>query len=371
MAFADARLQQAYKDAARQVKFSILRHPQRSMSEVLLGLSERAKNVPEADYYGQGELIEGFEHDLATRFGKEAALFLPSGTMAQPLALRIHCDERHNNRVALHPSSHLLLHEESGYRKLWQLQKLQYGPADRPARLSDCKAWPAQQRPAAMVYELPLRELGGALPSWQSLHEQAQWAKRHQIALHIDGARIWQCAAAYQRSLADIAELADSLYVSFYKDIGGIAGAALLGDADFIQKARVWARRAGGNLYAFYPYVLAAQQGMDDNLDAISEAVSYTAVLAPALAEIEGIELIPAEPQCAMFHIRIELPPSQLMTQVIAYARQHDVLMLPMPRQHGANHCVFEISVGRNALAQPVEFWQSHMRNLLQSSGLA
>ena len=66
--------------------------------------------------------------------------------------------------------------------------------------------------------------------------------------MHMDGARLWESAPFYGRSYAEIAALFDTVYVSFYKGVGAIAGAALAGPADFIAEARVWQRRHGGDL---------------------------------------------------------------------------------------------------------------------------
>jgi threonine aldolase len=73
------------------------------------------------------------------------------------------------------------------------------------------------------------------------------------VALHLDGARLWECRPFYGRDYAQIAGLFDSVYVSFYKTLGGIAGAALAGPADVIAEARVWQRRQGGNLVRLFP----------------------------------------------------------------------------------------------------------------------
>ena len=79
--------------------------------------------------------------------------------------------------------------------------------------------------------------------------------------------------------------MADSVYVSLYKDLGVIAGARIgLAKKILLPEARVWNRRAGGNLISFYPYLLAAEQGLEENLASISDAVAYAQRLGPLLA---------------------------------------------------------------------------------------
>src|SRR5689334_16559732 len=72
----------------------------------------------EADSYGEGEVIASFEREIAALLGKEAAVFMPSGTMAQPIALRIWAERKRVATVAFHPKCHLEIHEEKGYQRL-------------------------------------------------------------------------------------------------------------------------------------------------------------------------------------------------------------------------------------------------------------
>src|SRR5690554_3010580 len=156
---------------------------------------------------------------MAQRLGKPAALFLASGTLAQPMALKIHSERKGKTAVAMHPTSHLVLHEQDGVQKLWGLHAVLTGNPDQVVSLADLQTLQSPQL-AAVLLELPMREIGGQLPSWEELQAQVQWARAHDIAVHFDGARLWQCPAYYQRSLADICALADSVYVSLYKDLG-------------------------------------------------------------------------------------------------------------------------------------------------------
>ncbi len=183
-------------------RISMLRQPARSMAETLRALALAAERVPERDCYGKGALISDLEQEVASMLGKPAALFLPSGTLAQPLALKIYADQRKLSHIGLHPTSHLLLHEQHGYQHLWGLDALAIGAPERVWQLGDFAALPTQAM-AAMIWELPAREIGGQLPTWEALNEQVAWAREHNIAVHFDGARLWQCPEYYQRSLAE------------------------------------------------------------------------------------------------------------------------------------------------------------------------
>lgn len=348
---------QRFAAAQQQATQSILRHPRIELSDQLEQLAQRATRYTESDVYGRGPLIEELEQRVAELLGKPAALFFPSGTMAQPLALRIHSDQRQQREVLLHPTSHLLLHEQNGLQELWGLIPTTIGEASQPIRKADL---PQSTAASSLVLELPAREIGGQLPSWQDLLAQVQWARAQGVAVHFDGARLWQCPPYYQQSLAAIAELADSVYVSLYKDLGGIAGAILAGSADFIATARIWQRRAGGNLYSYAPFILAAQQGLDDNLQAVEQAYHYTQQLVPKLASIEGLSITPNPPQASMFHVFFPLTQRELIEAVTDYAETTGIVMLSLPRQVTESGCTCEVSVGRAAMQQTPEYWHYH-----------
>lgn len=335
------------------------------MAAALRELAARAEEKSGPDVYGKGKLIAAFEARIAGMLGKPAALFLPSGVLAQSIALKIHCDQRGRSIIGLHPTSHLVLHEEDGYRELWGLGGRLLGDPERVLVHADLERADPEGL-GALILELPMREIGGQLPSWSDLKAQVDWARKYDIAVHFDGARLWHCPAHYQRSLSELSALADSVYVSLYKDIGGIAGAVLVGEPDFIERARIWNRRAGGNLIAFYPYILAAERGLDDNLASIDMAVRYARDLGPLLATIPGVKVNPDPPQAAMFHLHIQLDRETLSQVIDSYLQEHDVIVLPPPRatdNHGNSIC--EISVGRSTMAHAPEFWRRHLEATL------
>ena len=127
-----------------------------------------------ADRYGEGPLIEAFERKVATMLGKAAAVFMPSGTMAQLIALRIWCERAGVRRIAMHATSHLELHEERAYAHLHGLDVTLLGARERPTEAHDLAAlFPESvatsvvsvEPPAALLVELPAREIGGRLPA--------------------------------------------------------------------------------------------------------------------------------------------------------------------------------------------------------------
>ena len=269
--------------------------------QVLSELAETIDPELEADRYGQGDLITRFESEVATLLGKEAAVFMPSGTMCQQIALRIWAGRRGTSNVVFHPKSHLETHEEKAYQRLHGLNGILVGSAERLLTLDDLRA--IAEPVGALLIELPQRDLGGQLPGWEALNEVIAWARERAIPTHLDGARLWECRPFYGREYAEIARLFDSVYVSFYKILGGIAGSILAGPADVIAESRIWQRRHGGNLIHLYPFVLSAQKGLRERLGRMEAYHVKAKEIAALLAPFSQIEIVPNPPHTNMMHL--------------------------------------------------------------------
>jgi threonine aldolase len=177
----------------------------------------------------------------------------------------------------------------------------------------------------ALLVELPQREIGGQLPTWDDLVAQLHWARERGIPTHLDGARLWQCQPFYQREYAEIAALFDSVYVSFYKDLGGLAGSLLAGPADFIAEARIWQRRHGGNLVRLYPYVLSARKGLRERLGRIGAYHAKAQEIASALSALTQVEIVPNPPHTNMMHLFLRGEREKLLAAALAVAQETSV----------------------------------------------
>jgi threonine aldolase len=123
--------------------------------------------------------------------------------------------------------------------------------------------------------------------------------------VHLDGARLWESTPFYGRPLAEIAALFDSVYVSFYKGLGGLSGSVLLGDAELIREARAWRHRHGGTLFRLWPYAASALAGLRLRLGRMPEYAAHARAIAAELSATEGIEVVPDPPQTPMLHLHL------------------------------------------------------------------
>ncbi len=302
------------------------------------------------DLYGEGEVIAGFEREIAALLGKEAAVFMPSGTMAQQIALRIWSDRRGSKDVAFHPRCHLELHEHRAHEHLHGLHSVLVGAPTELVTLADLKRVPG--RLGALLLELPQRGIGGQLPSWSDLCAIAVWASETGVPLHLDGARLWETGPFYGKPYAAIASLFGSAYVSFYKGLGGVAGAALAGPADFVAEARIWQRRHGGNLVHLFPFVCSAKAGLAERLEKMPAYREKAVEIARALSEVDGIAIVPEPPHTPMMQVYLRGDRARLERAGLEIADETGTWLFAKLSPSGVPaHAMFEIAVGDATMA--------------------
>ncbi|MEV4740558.1 beta-eliminating lyase-related protein [Streptomyces sp. NPDC049555] len=252
-------------------------------------LSDLVETAPELydmdalpDMYGDG-VVARLEERVAELLGMEAAAFFPTGTMAQQVALRCWAGRTGNPTVALHPLSHLERFERSAYVQVSGLRGVH--TTDEPRTPTAAEIRELAEPFGTLTLELPLRDAGFLLPTWEELVEVVEAAREREAVVHFDGARLWECTEHFGVGLQEIAALADSVYVSFYKSIGGISGAALAGPATLIEEARTWRHRYGGTVFQQWPAALSALAGLERELPRLPEYVAHAKVVAKALRE--------------------------------------------------------------------------------------
>ena len=301
------------------------------------------------DVYGDGSLAQEFEGQIAALLGMEAAVFCITGTMAQATALRLACETRNNNRVALHPTSHILKHERSNFQLLDHFQALQMGDPYRPWTVNDLKV--LNEPIAAAQYELPMREIGGQLPSWDALADIKTYCHEQNIHLHMDGARLWEAASGFGKSVAEIAAGFDSVYVSFYKGIGGLGGAMLLGRASFVAQAKIWIQRQGGSVYRRSPYVVSAAMQFEKRMAEMPAYFQRTLWLFELLKSYPQFIPNPSSPQSNMLHVYLPVTSDRATDVRNQIAKEYGIWLFgravntALPGQ-----CMFEWYVGDQLL---------------------
>ncbi|GIG68049.1 threonine aldolase family protein [Phytomonospora endophytica] len=358
-------------DAPRpEIRRSLSSHaPLRRKPRVVLA---RLMERPEADapVYGPDSAMALLERRIAELLGKERALFFPSGTMAQQVALRMHAEMRGRRGFAAHPTNHLDLWEQQGYDVVHGLHYVRVGDANELMTTEDLAG--IGEPVAAVLWELPQREIGGLLPEWDELREQIATVRSTGAATHLDGARLWEAQTFYERPFDEIAALFDTVYVSLYKGLQGIRGAVLASDAATIAEAEVWRWRLGGQIPDAWPLALAALDGLDNVLPRMAAFRDHAVALAAAL-NADGIATtVPLVPQTPMFHVHLPVgrrAASEASRVLLEETGTHlfgGTGSTPLP-----GRCAFEVSVGENAMEFEPEELAGLVRELVERAKAA
>ncbi|MET9576638.1 threonine aldolase family protein [Streptomyces sp. DT199] len=299
-----------------------------------LAVLEEAEGVHDldelSDVYGDG-VVEALETKVAGLLGTEAAVFFPTGTMAQQVALRCWAGRTGNPTVALHALSHPEVHERNAFSEVGGLRPVRLTGEPRMPTAAEVRDF--EEPFGALMLELPLRDAGFVLPTWEELTEVVEAARERDAVVHFDGARLWESTVHFGRPLAEIAGLADSVYVSFYKSLEGFGGAALAGPKDLVEEARTWRHRYGGMVFQQFPTALSALVGLERQLPRLPEYVAHARVVAAALREgfaaagVPWARVHPEVPHTHDFQVWLPYEPEVLAEAAVRTAEETGVVL--------------------------------------------
>ncbi|WP_043183032.1 threonine aldolase family protein [Streptomyces sp. NRRL F-5123] len=355
---------QARRVAAVKACGRVLANPVRpSIAERLARLvregSEAYDTSEPVDFYGDEKSVVGeLERRTAELLGTEAAAYFPTGTMAQQAALRAWAGRTGNPLVALHPLAHPEMYERDALSVLTGLRTVH--PTQDPRMPSAEEVADLDEPFGTLMLELPLRVAGYVLPTWDELTATVKAARERDAVVHFDGARLWECPPHFGHTLQEIAGLADSVYVSYYKSLDGISGAALAGSADFVAEVKAWRHRYGGQVFMQFPAVLSALAGLRGELPRLPSYVAHAQVVARALRE--GLaaggatwpRTYPDAPHTHQFQVWLPYPEDVLNDAALEQAEERRESLFGRhpffePRIPGLS--MVEMTVGREALA--------------------
>jgi threonine aldolase len=241
---------------------------------------------------------------VAGLLGKEAAMFLPSGTMCNQVAIATHC--RPGDEILAHEDAHIqsseggapgaisgvLIKGLSGERGMFSAAAVE--DAIRPvSRYS-----PPQK---LVEVEQTANKGGGACWSVSALHDVAEAAHRHGMAVHMDGARLMNAAVALGVPASDIVADCDTVWLDFTKGLGAPLGAVLAGSSEFIGEAWRWKQRLGGSMRQGGMNAAACTWALDHHIDRLAEDHANAASLARGMAQIPGITVETPETNLVFF----------------------------------------------------------------------
>ena len=267
------------------------------------------------DVFGDDPTVKQLEARVAGLLGKEAALFVPSGTMSNQIALRTHTEP--GDEVLVDANAHLYYYESGAPAALAGVmcrclpgERGVFAAADVEAALRPADPHFAPTR--LVCVEQTHNRGGGSIWPIERIREVAAVAQRHHLRLHLDGARLWNAAVATGIPEREWAALFDSVSVCFSKGLGAPVGSALAGPAAFIQRARRFRKQYGGGMRQSGILAAAALHALDHHRARLAEDHDNARALAQGLAVLPGLELDPAAvaTNIVLFRVRSQPAPA-------------------------------------------------------------
>lgn len=263
------------------------------------------------DVFDDDPTIHALQRRVAELSGKEAALFVVSGTMGNQLAIRSQI--RHGEEVLLEEESHIFNYEAGAAAAISgaQLHALAgrrgvLEPSKIAASVRDDEYHNAPTR--LLCLENTHNRAGGAIVPLAGLEAAAKAARDHGLAVHLDGARLWNASIASGVPIARWAACADTVMMCFSKGLGAPVGSILAGNAATIDKARRYRKMLGGGMRQGGVLAAACLYALDHHLARLAEDHRRARRLAEALTGIPGLDVDPAGVETNMIMIRLTDP---------------------------------------------------------------
>ncbi len=287
----------------------------RAMAEAVVG----------DDVFGDDPTVQALEGRVAELTGKEAALYVPSGTMGNQLAVKCHTDP--GDEVLLERQSHIFLYEQGGLGVnsgcLAHIVEGESG-AITPAQIQAAvREWATDEHVARLrlvCLENTHNRLGGTILPLERLQAVAAAAHTHGLAVHLDGARLWNASVATGVPVREWAATADSVMMCFSKGLGAPVGSILAGPRDFVRRARRVRKRWGGGMRQVGILAAACLHALDHHVARLADDHRRAQALARGFAQVEGVRVIEPETNIVI----VELPdpafdPARLLRSLEAH----------------------------------------------------
>ncbi|MDH3207593.1 MAG: beta-eliminating lyase-related protein [Gemmatimonadota bacterium] len=255
------------------------------------------------DVYGEDPAVNELEARTAQLLGKEDAVFVPTGTMSNQIGIRIHTEP--GDLALVEGTAHIVANEGGGAAAI-------SGVTIRPLR-GVRGVFTADEVDAAVGVSHPFKPTtlsppprllcventhnagGGTVWPLESMHAVCQAGRRHGLALHLDGARLWHASAASGVTEREFAEPFDTVNVCFSKGLGAPVGSALAGGRALIARARRFKQQFGGGMRQAGVLAASALYALENHRPHLAEDVRRAQTLAKGLATLEGIDIDPAD----------------------------------------------------------------------------
>jgi threonine aldolase len=271
----------------------------------------------------------------AELLGKEAAIYMPSGTMTNQIALRVHCSP--GDEFICETGCHIYNYEQGAFAQLSGLvaKTIQGKKALLEVEQMEDAIRPDNEhavRTRLLCIENTHNRGAGKIYSLERVRSLSEWARSNGLLIHMDGARLFNACVATGVSLREYAEPFDSVSVCFSKGLGAPIGSCLVGNREFIKKSRRARKLFGGGMRQVGFIAAAALYALNHQMDRLAEDHVHAKLLSSAIAKCKSLELSDREPDTniVIFHVDREWGTAAQFTDAL---KKHEILSLPFGPQ--------------------------------------
>ena len=281
------------------------------------------------DVFGEDPSINLLEEKTAALFGMQAGLFCPSGTMTNQIAIK--CHTQPGDEIICEENSHIYQYEGGGiaFNSLCSVKLLQGNTGRITANQVEQAIQPDDvHRPISRLVSLEntSNRGGGSCYDFAAIEAIRKTCTQHKLVLHLDGARVWNAMIAKNESPLQYGQTFDSISVCLSKSLGCPVGSVLIGNKDFIKKARRIRKVFGGGMRQAGFMAAAGVYAMDHHIERLKIDHDHAAALALAFQEKPFVKMVlPVETNIVIFELKDHLPARDLVVQlkennILAYA---------------------------------------------------
>jgi threonine aldolase len=272
------------------------------------------------DVWGEDPTVTRLQERSAALLGKPAALFVPSGTMANQIALLTHCDRA--DEVFVGEGNHSLYYE-SGAGQAWagvSFNVVGRGGLFTTDQLVEAIRPPNQHfpRPRLVALENTHNRSGGRIFPQRDVEAIAEAAHARGLSLHLDGARIWNASVAGGCPTATLCEPVDSVSACFSKGLGAPVGSVLAGDENFIERAHRYRKMLGGGMRQAGILAGACLHALDHHVERLADDHNNARALAQTLSVVDGLRCDPARVETNIVVFEVTTRPARDFVRLAA-----------------------------------------------------
>lgn len=309
------------------------------------------------DVYGDDPTVNELEARTAEILGKDDAVFVPTGTMANQIALRTHTEP--GDLVLVHRRAHIVINEVGGAAAISGLSMHGFDSAD--GRFTSEEIREALGRPhpfnpdtlgsppTLLSVENTHNAGGGTVWPLEQVQDVCATALGRGLRCHMDGARLWHASAASGVAERDFAEPFDTVYVCFSKGLGAPVGSALVGSRDVIRRARRFKQQLGGGWRQAGMLAAAALYALEHHRDGLDRDVREARRFAAAIAGIDGVLMDPDAVGSNIVRFRVEADAGEVAT------RLHEAGVHMLPNGAHGLRAVFHRDVSEEDVSRAIE----------------